>query len=426
MRNFYNLVFGRRFAGLADFLLHKIRVVIKHIPIYIHTHMYHLGMKTSGWTNIFPLCYDTVSKTFVLWNPEVESIKLNYFNNSPLPALGDYVWEDTNADGIQDANESGIANALVRLFNCTTHLEVANTTTNATGYYLFDNLTPGNYSVEFVLPSGYVFSPQDQGGDDTLNSDANETGMTNCTTLSAGETDLTWDAGMYQLAVDAYIRIEPPNATNEYNATHTILASVRINNGSGWGVPPVGTQINFSIKNVTGSASFEDGIDNCSTGADGNCAINITPSVPGLVRVHGRTNVTVDGFELFRETDGLGNNSWDANKTWIVYCISGYKFWDKTANGTSPDDAPLANWTINVTNTTTGKLVGSDVTNVNFTNTLPMCELTINKTCLIPSPPGPFVCSDAKPIDELTMIWDGTQSIRIKAWKKARWEAVSS
>ena len=40
------------------------------------------------------------------------------------------------------------------------------TTTAGGGQYLFDNLTPGNYYVEFVPPAGYVISPQDQGGND--------------------------------------------------------------------------------------------------------------------------------------------------------------------------------------------------------------------------------------------------------------------
>jgi hypothetical protein len=46
-----------------------------------------------------------------------------------------------------------------------------------------------------------------------------------------------------------------------------------------------------------------------------------------------------------------------------------------------------------------------------------ICGLSALKTCLVPPPPTPFVCSDAKPIDELTMIWDGTQDIRVRAWK---------
>jgi hypothetical protein len=48
------------------------------------------------------------------------------------------------------------------------------------------------------------------------------------------------------------------------------------------------------------------------------------------------------------------------------------------------------------------------------------CDLVLEKTCEVPSPPaGPFVCSSAKPIDALTMIWKGTKNIKIKAWKGA-------
>lgn len=46
------------------------------------------------------------------------------------------------------------------------------------------------------------------------------------------------------------------------------------------------------------------------------------------------------------------------------------------------------------------------------------CGLTINKTCLVQAAPvGPFNCSDAKPIDELGMIWNGDIDVRIRAWK---------
>ena len=55
----------------------------------------------------------------------------------------------------------------------------------------FDNLTPGDYYVEFIPPAGYVISPQDQGGNDATDSDADSTtGQTITTTLDAGENDL--------------------------------------------------------------------------------------------------------------------------------------------------------------------------------------------------------------------------------------------
>lgn len=58
---------------------------------------------------------------------------------------------------------------------------------------------PG-YRLEFVPPEGYLFSSQDQGTDDGLDSDADPaTGLTPSITLFAGQTDNTWDAGMYEL-----------------------------------------------------------------------------------------------------------------------------------------------------------------------------------------------------------------------------------
>jgi len=76
---------------------------------------------------------------------------------------------------------------------------VGTTTTSGAGYYSFTNLIPGNYSVEFILPSGYTFSPQDRGSNDAKDSDANtSTGRAMWTTLDPGESDMTWDAGIYK------------------------------------------------------------------------------------------------------------------------------------------------------------------------------------------------------------------------------------
>ncbi len=118
--------------------------------------------------------------------------------NSAPASIGNYVWEDLNANGVQDANEPGIDGVTVELFK--SDGTIMTTTTANGGQYSFDNLVPGDYYVQFTLPGGYVFSPQNQ-GDDTLDSDADTTtGQTAPTTLIAGENDPTWDAGMYRKA----------------------------------------------------------------------------------------------------------------------------------------------------------------------------------------------------------------------------------
>ena len=115
-----------------------------------------------------------------------------------IPAsLGDFVWNDLDADGLQDGGETGIVNVVVNLYD-TNNVVVGTTTTDVSGAYAFTNLVPGTYYVGFVAPGGYVVSPQDQGGNDGLDSDANTlTGLTIATTLVSGENDPSWDAGYY-------------------------------------------------------------------------------------------------------------------------------------------------------------------------------------------------------------------------------------
>jgi hypothetical protein len=71
-------------------------------------------------------------------------------------SIGDYVWYDTNGDGVQGATEVGVNNAAVRLYqdqngNGVIDPEdalIATTATNAGGIYNFGNLPAGNFIVQ--------------------------------------------------------------------------------------------------------------------------------------------------------------------------------------------------------------------------------------------------------------------------------------
>ena len=127
--------------------------------------------------------------------------------------IGDYVWYDSDLDGLLDAgdenpdtNIQGINGVTVRLLDGAGAV-VATTTTadnpvgGAPGWYLFADLRPGTYEVEFVLPTGFSFSPVDIGGDDAIDSDADRTtGRTGTFAVTSGIDDFTRDAGMYEFA----------------------------------------------------------------------------------------------------------------------------------------------------------------------------------------------------------------------------------
>lgn len=116
---------------------------------------------------------------------------------NPPAQLGNYVWIDDNKDGIQSANEVGVAGITVSLFDNSNAL-IATTITDAYGYYKFRPLGPGTYKVGFTLPANYEFTMMDAGGNDEFDSDVDPaTGNTGNYTLVASDSNMSVDAGIY-------------------------------------------------------------------------------------------------------------------------------------------------------------------------------------------------------------------------------------
>lgn len=114
----------------------------------------------------------------------------------PYSGIGDYVWIDSDLDGIQDPNEMGFANVTVHLKDQLGNI-IATTTTDENGFYLFSGLNPGTYSVQFVAPENWGYTVSNI-GDDQSDSDIipGMNGMTGTYDLDPGEFDLTVDAGL--------------------------------------------------------------------------------------------------------------------------------------------------------------------------------------------------------------------------------------
>jgi large repetitive protein len=113
---------------------------------------------------------------------------------TPYATIGNYVWNDTNGNGLQDSGENGLGGITIEL-QTPTGVVVATTTSTFSGLYTFTNVIPGNYVVSFELPSGFEGVPANVGSNDLIDSDVNIlTGNTNVITLLPGENNTTTDA----------------------------------------------------------------------------------------------------------------------------------------------------------------------------------------------------------------------------------------
>ncbi len=114
-----------------------------------------------------------------------------------LSGIGDFVWQDDNANGQQDPGEMGIEDFPVFLKNAAGNI-IDSTRTDENGRYSFLGLEPGTYSIFFDAPAGAITTLPNT-GDDTTDSDADPTmnNMTGNYTLAPNEFNMTVDAGFY-------------------------------------------------------------------------------------------------------------------------------------------------------------------------------------------------------------------------------------
>lgn len=179
---------------------------------------------------------ETVGCTFV--NAEAEA---------PLGVVGDFVWNDTNADGIQDANEPGLAGVTVELIDAASGDVIISTTSNDAGVYVLANVPEGDYVMEFTVPEPWLFSPANVGTDAAIDSNVVEivgdtasamallqtgptTGRTAQFFMPAGSVDTTVDAGVYQVEVlpePPVTNPEPPTVTPPVEVEDTKVLGIQ-------------------------------------------------------------------------------------------------------------------------------------------------------------------------------------------------------
>ena len=203
-----NYTFNR--LPLGDY---KVEVVPDHATVdgenvslsdYTQTYGYQTSTKRSE-AGKGKLTTPTISLTTS--NANVSKVDFGFVKPA---SVGNYVWFDANKDGVQDADEVGVAGVTVTLTdgagNPVIDLggnPVKPVTTDANGKYEFTNLMPNvdrivanageeNYKVTFTVPAGYSATKSYAAADGEKDSNGTESSVT----LTEGQNDETVDFGL--------------------------------------------------------------------------------------------------------------------------------------------------------------------------------------------------------------------------------------
>ena len=203
-----NYTFNR--LPLGDY---KVEVVPDHATVdgenvslsdYTQTYGYQTSTKRSE-AGKGKLTTPTISLTTS--NANVSKVDFGFVKPA---SVGNFVWFDANKDGVQDADEYGVAGVTVTLTdgagNPVIDLDgnpVKPVTTDANGKYEFTNLMPNvdriianageeNYKVTFTVPAGYSATKSYAAADGEKDSNGAESDVT----LTEGQNDETVDFGL--------------------------------------------------------------------------------------------------------------------------------------------------------------------------------------------------------------------------------------
>jgi uncharacterized repeat protein (TIGR01451 family) len=182
-------------------------------------------------------------------------------------SLGDFVWVDTNKNGVQDDGPTGLNGVYTRLFSPgpdgipgnQDDVPLSSTVTGdgpdgAAGWYQFPGLAPGSYFVCFTAPPTFQITAQHVGTGAT-DSDANPvSGCTPVVTLAANQHDPDVDAGLIATQLAALgdyvwfdrnndgLQNEPPTA-----GANGVTVRLFLDNGNGTPDPATDAQVATTV-----------------------------------------------------------------------------------------------------------------------------------------------------------------------------------
>ncbi|ADI64023.1 SdrD B-like domain-containing protein [Trichormus azollae] len=215
----------------------------------------------------------------------------NNFGELTPASIGDRVWLDNNANGIQDDGELGISNATVKLLNADSTV-VATTTTGSDGLYSFTNLQPGDYKVQFVQPTGINgVSPANASSDDSVDSDGLISDVVN---LSAGDNDTTVDSGLYKTASLGNFVFNDANNNGIQDTTEAGVSGVTVTLTSGGTDGLISTTGDNTTLTTTTNASGSYNFDGLTPGQQYQVGFSNLPAGYQFTQANLGTDDTVD------------------------------------------------------------------------------------------------------------------------------------
>ncbi len=164
----------------------------------------------------------------------------------PAGSLSGHIFLDYNNNGVEDTstagNDTNLATPSVSVELYKNGVDTGlSTTTNAQGAYNFGNLSQGEYSVKFTLPSGYAGFSQVGGSsaNGAVDSVVNTSGATANVMVYAGENTPNQNAGVYKLGSLSGEVFFDTNEDGQLNNGEQPIAAVKVelfNNGTDTGL----------------------------------------------------------------------------------------------------------------------------------------------------------------------------------------------
>lgn len=397
-----------------------------------------------------------------------ESVDFGFHRESCEATLGDYVWIDDNGDGLQDEFEAGLAGVALSLYDAGGEL-VATSVSDSDGRYLIGNLCDGLYTLVVDATTSELgdlpATAQSQGGDADSDSDLPESGAP-LNLVVNGESDLALDFGFLhagcagRLTGSLFIdenedgNRDPAEAALE-GVTVTAIGSdefehTAVTDGDGAFVfgrlcadsysltpdtdslPPGITLAGDPVASVTVNLPASDvQVDLSAIGLAAACA----GQIGDYVWLDGNQNGRQDGIEpgidgvrlTLRDAVGeaVASSTTDANGVFRFNGLCAGDYAVQVDAGTL--DEALSPTTRNSGDATgdsdgaapvwvTLPSAAASVTDVDFGYLSAHCTLVLDSTCSVLSAEAASYSCD-KPVDLLTLVWDGLEPIRVVAHK---------